>query len=130
MKPSFLRIFQEVNTEDGRGIIVCINTPYNGLYADFDRAMATVWYGTDKSVYNNFMQNNEIKYSSLIPKSEVIEVTNDMIQGLRKSSKVSLLTQYSDNIKLEQIPTFLKKLVDISIDSYGNISFGESKLYK
>lgn len=77
---------------------------------------------------NNFMQNNEIKYSSLIPKSEVIEVTNDMIQGLRKSSKVSLLTQYSDNIKLEQIPTFLKKLVDISIDSYGNISFGESKL--
>lgn len=77
---------------------------------------------------NNFMQNNEIKYSSLIPKSEVIEVTNDMIQGLRKSSKVSLLTQYSDNIKLEQIPTFLKKLVDISIDSYGNITFGESKL--
>jgi len=77
---------------------------------------------------NNFMQNNEIKYSSLIPKSEVIEITNDMIQGLRKSSKVSLLTQYSDNMKLEQIPTFLKKLVDISTDSYGSITFGESKL--
>ena len=52
MKPSFLRIFQEVNTEDGRGIIVNLNTPFNGLYVEFDRAMATVWYGTDKSVYN------------------------------------------------------------------------------
>jgi len=52
MKPSFLRIFQEVNTEDGRGIIVCVNTPYNSLYADFDRAKAVVWYGTDKYAYN------------------------------------------------------------------------------
>ena len=52
MKPSFLRIFQEVNTEDGRGLLVSIDTPHNGLYVEFDRAKATVWYGTDKSVYN------------------------------------------------------------------------------
>ena len=52
MKPSFLRIFQEVNTEDGRGILVSIETPHNGLYVEFSRAQATVWYGTDKSVYN------------------------------------------------------------------------------
>jgi len=52
MKPSFLRIFQEVNTEDGRGIIVSISTPHNGLYVDFERSRATVWYGMDKSVYN------------------------------------------------------------------------------
>jgi hypothetical protein len=52
MKPSFLRIFQEVNTEDGRGLLVGIETPHNGLYVDFDRAMATVWYGMDKAVYN------------------------------------------------------------------------------
>jgi hypothetical protein len=38
MKPSFLRIFQEVNTEDGRGILVDIETPHNGLYVEFDRA--------------------------------------------------------------------------------------------
>jgi hypothetical protein len=52
MKPSFLRIFQEVKTEDGFGILVSIETPHNGLYVEFDRAKATVWYGTDKSVYN------------------------------------------------------------------------------
>jgi hypothetical protein len=52
MKPSFLRIFQEVNTEDGRGILVSITTPHNGLYVEFDRANATVWYGTDNAVYN------------------------------------------------------------------------------
>jgi hypothetical protein len=52
MKPSFLRIFQEVNTQDGRGILVNIETPFNGLYVEYDRAKAIVWYGTDKSVYN------------------------------------------------------------------------------
>lgn len=49
---SFLKIFQEVNTEDGRGLLVSVNTPFNGLYVEFERAKATVWYGTDKSVYN------------------------------------------------------------------------------
>jgi hypothetical protein len=48
MKPSFLKIFQEVNTEDGRGILVSIETPHNGLYVEFDRSRATVWYG----IYN------------------------------------------------------------------------------
>ncbi len=51
MKPSFLRIFQEVNTEDGVGILVSIETPHNGLYVEFDRARATVWYGTESAVY-------------------------------------------------------------------------------
>ena len=51
MKPSFLRIFQEVNTEDGVGILVSIETPHNGLYVEFDRARATVWYGTESDVY-------------------------------------------------------------------------------
>lgn len=52
MKPSFLRIFQEVKTEDGFGILVSIDTPHNGLYVEFDKAKATVWYGMDKAVYN------------------------------------------------------------------------------
>ncbi len=51
MKPSFLRIFQEVNTEDGRGILVSITTPHNGLYVEFDNSIATVWYGTEGAVY-------------------------------------------------------------------------------
>lgn len=51
MKPSFLRIFQEVNTEDGRGILVSIETTHNGLYVEFDRAKVTVWYGVENAVY-------------------------------------------------------------------------------
>lgn len=52
MKPSFLRIFQEVKTEDGVGILVSITTPHDGVCVEFDKAKATVWYGTDKNVYN------------------------------------------------------------------------------
>ena len=52
MKPSFLRIFQEVNTEDGRGMLVSISTPHNGVCVEFDRAKATVWQGIDEAVYN------------------------------------------------------------------------------
>lgn len=51
MKSSFLRVFQEVNTEDGRGIIVNIETRFNGLYVEFDSAQATVWYGAKDAVY-------------------------------------------------------------------------------
>jgi len=53
MKPSFLRIFQEVNTEDGRGLLISIETPFNGLYVEFDRAKAVVWYSTEKAVYDS-----------------------------------------------------------------------------
>ena len=52
MKPSFLKIFQEVNTQMGKGILVSIDTPHNGLYVEFGNAKATVWYGTDKAIYN------------------------------------------------------------------------------
>jgi hypothetical protein len=50
MKPSFLKIFQEVNTEHGRGILVGIETPHNGLCVDFDKSKATVWYGAKNVV--------------------------------------------------------------------------------
>jgi len=52
MKPSFLKIFQEVKTEDGFGILVSIDTPHNASYIEFDRARATVWYGMDKAIYD------------------------------------------------------------------------------
>jgi hypothetical protein len=52
MKSSFLKIFQEVNTEHGRGLLVKIDTPFNGICVEFDRAMATVWYGMDKAIFD------------------------------------------------------------------------------
>lgn len=49
MKPSFLRPFQEVNTDMGKGILVSIQTPFNGLYIEFSQARATVWFGTEEA---------------------------------------------------------------------------------
>jgi hypothetical protein len=54
MKPSFLRIFQEVNTKDGRGILVNIETPFNGLYVDFYRAKCVVWFGMENAVCSGY----------------------------------------------------------------------------
>ena len=50
MKPSFLKLYQEVNTKDGRGLLISVETPFNGLYVEFDRAKAVVWYRN--SVYD------------------------------------------------------------------------------
>ena len=52
MKPSFLKIFQEVNTKDGRGLLISVETPFNGSHVEFDRAKAVVWYSTEKAVYD------------------------------------------------------------------------------
>jgi hypothetical protein len=71
----------------------------------------------------NFMTTNGIKYSELVPKSEVVTVTNQMIEDIKKSTKVSTLTQYSDNISLEQIPLFLKKLFNVSVDARSRTTF-------
>lgn len=79
------------------------------------------------SYLNDIMNSNDIKYSQLVPKSEVINLTNDMISNLKKSSTISILRQYSDSTSLKQIPIFLKKLFDISTKD-GNISLGESKI--
>ena len=53
MKPSFLKLYQEVNTKDGRGLLISVETPFNGLYVEYDRAKAVVWYSTEKAVYDS-----------------------------------------------------------------------------
>ena len=86
------------------------------------------------SYLNGLVSQHNIKYSELMPKSETIEVTGDMIQNLRKSSTVALLTQYSDNLPKELIPVFIKKLFDISVDARairtfsGGVVLGQSKI--
>lgn len=86
------------------------------------------------SYLNNLISEHNIKYSELVPKSETIEVTVDMIADLRKSSTIALLTQYSDNLPKELIPVFIKKLFDISVDTRagrtfsGSVVLGQSKI--
>ena len=79
------------------------------------------------SYLNDIMISNDIKYSQLIPKSESINLTNDMISNLKRNASVAILRQYSDSTKIEQIPIFLKKLFEISTKD-GDISLGESKI--
>ncbi|MDD5651632.1 MAG: hypothetical protein PHF86_14655 [Candidatus Nanoarchaeia archaeon] len=38
---------QQVTTKEGRGIIVELNMPTNGLYISPEQAQVTVWYGCD-----------------------------------------------------------------------------------
>lgn len=48
---TFLKLYQEVNTDCGVGIIVSIVTPYNGLYVEYDRAKVIVWFGNKKAIF-------------------------------------------------------------------------------
>lgn len=34
-----------VATKDGIGVVISVNTPFNGLYVSPDQAKITVWYG-------------------------------------------------------------------------------------
>lgn len=76
---------------------------------------------------NNLMLTNGIKYSELVPKSELLELSNDMILNLKRNTTITILKQYAESSSLEQIPVFLKKLFDISVKD-GDISLTESKL--
>jgi hypothetical protein len=80
MKPSFLRIFQEVKTEDGLGILVSIETPHNGLYVEFERSKATVWYGTDKNIYNGarWISTSGIAHSKKYSLKDIEEWNKDL----------------------------------------------------
>lgn len=38
---------QEIDTPEGKGIIVCLSMPTNGLYISPERSSIIVWYGVD-----------------------------------------------------------------------------------
>jgi hypothetical protein len=41
---------QEVETKDGKGIIVKLGMEFNGLYISPERSNAIVWFSTEKAV--------------------------------------------------------------------------------
>ena len=41
---------QEVETKDGKGIIVKLEMEFNGLYISPERSRAIVWFSTEKAV--------------------------------------------------------------------------------
>ena len=42
-----LRIHSKVNTPYGEGILVSMETEFNGLYITYERTKCVVWFGTE-----------------------------------------------------------------------------------
>lgn len=42
-----LRIWDRVKTTMGEGILIKVETPFNGLSVDYKNAKCVVWYGSD-----------------------------------------------------------------------------------
>ena len=45
-----LRIHSKVNTPYGEGILVSMETEFNGLYITYERTKCIVWFGTENSL--------------------------------------------------------------------------------
>ena len=58
---------QEVETKDGRGIIVSLNMFHNGLYISPENSSAVVWYSLEKAVLNSRWVNAVYLLSELKP---------------------------------------------------------------
>jgi hypothetical protein len=56
---------QEVDTEYGRGIIISIAMPHNGLYLSPEQANAVVWYSTEGATQG--WVNHEFRLTDLTP---------------------------------------------------------------
>jgi hypothetical protein len=54
-----------VETPDGKGIIVALSMPYNGLYLSFKNAKAVVWYSTSEADLSNNKVNWEYDLTEL-----------------------------------------------------------------
>ena len=40
-----IKLYSRVNSPFGYGILISINTSFNGLYVDYERATCVIWYG-------------------------------------------------------------------------------------
>ena len=74
-----LRIHSKVNTPYGEGILVSMETEFNGLYITYERTKCIVWFGTE---------NPGISYSGHgrwvtreISLKELIELNQDLIRN-------------------------------------------------
>ena len=61
-----LKIYQEVKTPDGKGILISVNTPANGIGPDISSAKCTVYYGMGTP------QNGKVSWE--FPLNEIIKL--------------------------------------------------------
>lgn len=56
---------QEVDTPNGKGIIINLSTPSNGLYISPERSTAIVWYGVRVDPFKSPMVQEEYSLQDL-----------------------------------------------------------------
>ena len=75
-----LRIHSKVNTPYGEGILVSMETEFNGLYITYERTKCVVWFGTE-----NPGKSDNDDYGRWISREitlrELIELNQDVIRN-------------------------------------------------
>jgi hypothetical protein len=88
-----------------------------------------------KPLLNKIIHDNDIKYSSLINKSEKSEksVTTEMISAINSRTPISTLKSYSESVSRELLPTLLSKIIDFlpkRDGKYSDITPARSELFR
>ena len=82
-----LRIHSKVNTPYGEGILVSMETEFNGLYITYERTKCIVWFGTENPGISysghgrTFRHSNNRWVTREISLRELIELNQDLIRN-------------------------------------------------
>ena len=80
-----LRIHSKVNTPYGEGILVSMETEFNGLYITYERTRCIVWFGTENpgisySGHGRWRENIQM-ISREISLKDLIDLNQDIIRN-------------------------------------------------
>jgi hypothetical protein len=68
----------------------------------------------------SIISENGVKYEELVPKVEKVEVTEEMISSMKRTT-LTKLNQYADSVSQDLIPKLLSKTLDYLPKEYGKI---------
>jgi hypothetical protein len=80
------------------------------------------------SELKNILTNNNVLFSDLVPKEDIIDVTPEMINSLNTRSTLKTLESYSNSIKMELIPNLISKIIEISTKTSLTIHLTEGRV--
>jgi hypothetical protein len=70
--------------------------------------------GSSTSQLNSLMFEQGIKFTQLIPKAEVIDITSDVIERINTRTSLANLQTYADNVSSELILPLIKKFATVT----------------
>ena len=80
-----LRIHSKVNTPYGEGILVSMETEFNGLYITYERTKCVVWFGTENPGISYSPNTNGNGHGRWVTREislrELIELNQDNIRN-------------------------------------------------